>query len=104
MNCPGIPEISYLDWSSSFYGTLIARRTPLAGSLELTIRCNNNCIHCYCNKPLNDPGEIASELSTKEIFRILDEIADELYKLKNEEEDIAKSLEKKTVALTRLFD
>ncbi len=31
-------------------------------------------------------------------------IADELHKLKNEQENIAKSIEEKTVALTRLFD
>jgi cell division protein ZapA len=31
-------------------------------------------------------------------------IADELHKLKNEQEDITKSIEEKTVALTRLFD
>lgn len=31
-------------------------------------------------------------------------IADEFHKLKNEEETIAKSIEEKTVALTRLFD
>ncbi len=31
-------------------------------------------------------------------------IADELHKLKNEQEDIAKSIEEKTVALTRLFE
>ncbi len=31
-------------------------------------------------------------------------IADELYRLKNEQEDIAKSIEEKTVALTRLFE
>jgi len=31
-------------------------------------------------------------------------IADELHKLKNEQEDITRSIEEKTVALTRLFD
>lgn len=31
-------------------------------------------------------------------------IADELHKLKDEQENIAKSIEEKTVALTRLFD
>ncbi len=31
-------------------------------------------------------------------------IADELHRLKNEQEDIAKSIEEKTVALTRLFE
>jgi len=31
-------------------------------------------------------------------------IADELHKLKNEQEDVARSIEEKTVALTRLFE
>ncbi|MCL5023178.1 MAG: cell division protein ZapA [Nitrospirae bacterium] len=31
-------------------------------------------------------------------------IADELHRLRNEEENIAKSIEEKTVALTRLFE
>lgn len=31
-------------------------------------------------------------------------IADELHKLKSEQEDIAKSIEEKTASLTRLFD
>lgn len=31
-------------------------------------------------------------------------IADELHKLKSEQEDLTKSIEEKTVALTRLFD
>ncbi len=31
-------------------------------------------------------------------------IADELHKLKNEQESLTKSIEEKTVALTRLFD
>ncbi|MBN1543328.1 radical SAM protein [candidate division KSB1 bacterium] len=45
-------------------------RLPLDGSLDLTYRCNNNCIHCWLWLPCNAPqGE--KELTCDEIFRIV---------------------------------
>lgn len=41
---------------------------PLSGHLELTNRCNLNCIHCYCK------GSEAKELASAEWKRILDEL------------------------------
>ncbi len=48
----------------------------LLGSLdmELTERCNNNCIHCYINLPVNDSAK-KKELTTEEIKHILTEAA-----------------------------
>jgi len=48
----------------------------LLGSLdmELTERCNNNCIHCYINLPVDDPAK-KKELTTEEIKNILTEAA-----------------------------
>lgn len=43
--------------------------------IELTERCNNNCIHCYINKPEDDPVSLKRELSSSEIFHILNEAA-----------------------------
>jgi radical SAM protein with 4Fe4S-binding SPASM domain len=50
---------------------------PLLASLdmELTERCNNNCIHCYINLPVDDLNAKKRELSTKEIQAILQEAA-----------------------------
>jgi radical SAM protein with 4Fe4S-binding SPASM domain len=41
--------------------------------MELTERCNNNCIHCYINLPAADLNAQQRELSTKEIQEILQE-------------------------------
>lgn len=43
---------------------------PSEGQVELTYRCNLNCIHCYC-KGSEDPEK---ELTTSQFKRILDEI------------------------------
>jgi radical SAM protein with 4Fe4S-binding SPASM domain len=46
---------------------------PLLDSLdmELTERCNNNCIHCYINLPADDLDAKKKELSKEEIQEIL---------------------------------
>lgn len=48
---------------------------PVLGRLdmELTERCNNNCIHCCINLPADDLQAKKNELSTDEIKRILKE-------------------------------
>lgn len=53
-------------------------RAPLLGRLdmELTERCNNNCIHCYINLPARDPVAKKRELSGKKIKNIIMEAAD----------------------------
>lgn len=43
--------------------------------IELTERCNNNCIHCYINQPADDIDILRKELSTKEIKNIIEEAA-----------------------------
>ncbi len=44
---------------------------PLNASFELTYRCNERCIHCYVESPFDD-----KELSTQEVKRVLDELAE----------------------------
>lgn len=44
--------------------------------IELTERCNNNCVHCLINQPANDPKVRDRELSTEAVKRLLDESAD----------------------------
>ena len=48
------------------------KRIPASGSINLTDRCNLQCIHCY----LGTRTAFDNELTTSEWIRILDEIAD----------------------------
>jgi radical SAM protein with 4Fe4S-binding SPASM domain len=54
------------------------RQIPGFGRLdiELTERCNNNCIHCYINLPGDDQTARSRELTTDEWKRIIREAAD----------------------------
>lgn len=58
--------------------SLFKKIKPIVSRLdiELTERCNNNCLHCYINIPENDNEAKKRELSTEEIKRVLKEIAD----------------------------
>ncbi len=49
------------------------KRIPLSAEIELTERCNNNCVHCYINLAANDEEAKKRELSFKEIRNIVDE-------------------------------
>src|SRR5881396_2360482 len=51
------------------------RRVPLTGQWELTCRCNLRCVMCYTDC-FNHPENIRNELSTSEIIRIMDELAE----------------------------
>jgi len=44
--------------------------------LELTERCNNNCLHCYINRPTNDAEARARETTTAQVKDILQQAAD----------------------------
>ncbi len=41
--------------------------------IELTERCNNNCIHCYVNKPANDSNAKKKEFSTDQLKKLFKE-------------------------------
>jgi radical SAM protein with 4Fe4S-binding SPASM domain len=50
-------------------------RMPLAGSMEVTMRCNLRCVHCYLGDFRSGIPELR-ELSLAEIFHIIDQITD----------------------------
>lgn len=77
MDClQGIGEINYPEWRDSLYSKSFSKRIPLAGGIELTFRCNNNCIHCYCNLPAHDKEEMNKEMDTGTVMKVIDSIAD----------------------------
>lgn len=54
---------------------LLPDRFPLACQWELTCRCNLHCVMCYTDC-FNEPERIRHELSTADVLRILDELAE----------------------------
>jgi radical SAM protein with 4Fe4S-binding SPASM domain len=68
---------SYQDWSLSLHERVVAQRVPISGSIEVTRRCNLNCVHCYNNLPLNDQNARRTELTYEEHCGLLDEMAAE---------------------------
>ena len=50
-------------------------RIPFSGSIDLTHRCNLDCVHCYLG-PRAERRTGAAEMSTGRILSLLDEITD----------------------------
>jgi radical SAM protein with 4Fe4S-binding SPASM domain len=76
MDCPSIAELGYSVWHEAFEQKMAGKRIPVSGSIELTYRCNNRCVHCYCNQAEDDLQERSKELTTRELFGIIDTIVD----------------------------
>ena len=66
----------YADWTIGIHRRSVINRVPVGGSIEVTHRCNNKCVHCYNNLPLNHKEARRKELTYEEHCRILDEIAE----------------------------
>ncbi|MCL4500969.1 MAG: radical SAM protein [Deltaproteobacteria bacterium] len=73
----GETSTSYAARINARHHRLWKNRTPLLGSLdlELTERCNNDCIHCCINLPENDAAARQRELTTGQIKAVLTEAA-----------------------------
>lgn len=72
--CSNIPEINYREFSQKIAEEILGERIPIVGGIDLTFHCNFRCRHCYVPK---DERSLRKEMTTQQIFRILDEIADE---------------------------
>lgn len=70
-----IEQTSHDDFYNRIRKNAYSNRIPVDGTIELTYRCNLNCVHCYI--PPNYRHINQSELSYLEICKILDEIAEE---------------------------
>lgn len=73
MECPYIKKISRDEFFQRISKRIEADRTPYGGTIELTFRCNLECVHCYVSS--TEPP--SKELTYEEITDILDVIADE---------------------------
>ena len=76
MDCPTWPELSGTEWGDRLLAPITGQRYPLSGSIDLTERCNLNCLHCYINQPAKDVKARAGELRTDQVIDILDQISE----------------------------
>jgi len=76
MSCPNIPEIDLGDLGTAIIAALHGQRYPLNGMMELTDRCDLNCVHCYINQPEGSRQARSKELSTDQFKDILHQAAD----------------------------
>ena len=76
MECLPIPKMSYAQFGERLNEQILTERIPISGTIELTFRCNSQCVHCYCNLPRNDREAIDKELKNEEVYRIFDQIAE----------------------------
>ena len=72
-----VEESSYAVKVRLEHAQLWKGKAPLLAEcdMELTERCNNNCIHCCINLPPDDLVAKSKELSTEEIKEILRQAA-----------------------------
>jgi MoaA/NifB/PqqE/SkfB family radical SAM enzyme len=66
-----IQELEYSEFSLKVHEAAVQHNIPLDGMMALTAHCNLSCRHCYIRD-----NSAKNELTTREIFRILDEITD----------------------------
>jgi len=76
MNCSFDPDLSLDEFTLRLLESLGSARFPLSGSMELTDRCNLNCVHCYINQPAADPVASAKELDTHAWMSVMDQMAE----------------------------
>ena len=74
MSCP---EMDLGEFGKRLREGLGGKRYPLSGTIELTERCNLDCVHCYINQPAGSAEHRQRELTTAQWKDVLDQIAAE---------------------------
>lgn len=76
MYCTVETELCFSDLTKNVFGPLQNQRFPISATLELTERCNYNCIQCFINKIANDPLAIQKEMTTTQVKGLIDQLAE----------------------------
>jgi len=76
MDCEYDPKLTSDEWGKIAFTPILNKRYPISGSIELTERCNLNCVQCYINQPLDSRIARSKEMDTARVFGILDQIAE----------------------------
>lgn len=61
-------------WIDHFNRTVVSKRVPLSGMLELTRRCNLKCVHCYLGGSDDRSGR--GEMTTERVVDVIDQITE----------------------------
>ncbi|MBI4982173.1 MAG: radical SAM protein [Candidatus Omnitrophica bacterium] len=66
--------------STELFDAIVAKiehsRIPLNAHIDLTYRCNLNCVHCYCQNLSPSFSRGQPEMSDSEILKLIDELAE----------------------------
>lgn len=77
MGCAYLPELRGSEFALSIREQVLRDRIPLTGSVEITHRCNNECVHCYCNLAPDDGYAKSGELTAAEWATVFEELVAE---------------------------
>jgi radical SAM protein with 4Fe4S-binding SPASM domain len=69
-------QLTYGAFSADLHEKQAGQRVPMQVSIEVTRRCPLECQHCYNNLPMGDQEARSREMTTKEHFRMLDELVE----------------------------
>jgi radical SAM protein with 4Fe4S-binding SPASM domain len=73
MDCTQTNWLSNKEYLQQFNRKAVEQRIPLSGSIDLTHRCNLNCVHCYLGDKTNFQGDGKKELDTAQWISIIDQ-------------------------------
>lgn len=77
MECAGTAWLSDSQYLEQFNEKALRLRIPLAGSIDLTHRCNLRCVHCYLGPQTATEEEAAKhEMGTHKVLSVIDEITE----------------------------